>query len=161
MFSNVMAFALSSSLKLSNLRGVLDRIDCPHASSDHRTMSLILLNILAVLLESDGAILSVIGKAFFDYFEFISVTLFTVDYLARLYSAPANPLVGCRRGRVECLVYLLDSSLGGLADASIFRVFRIFRILEEQLLIAWRLQWCAHYSTEEASIDAVVSVVQW
>ncbi|KAF4650978.1 hypothetical protein FOZ61_010899 [Perkinsus olseni] len=146
MFSNVMAFALSSSLKLSNLRGVLDRIDCPHASSDH---------------QSDGAILSVIGKAFFDYFEFISVTLFTVDYLARLYSAPANPLVGCRRGRVECLVYLLDSSLGGLADASIFRVFRICRILEEQLLIAWRLQWCAHYSTEEASIDAVVSVVQW
>ncbi|KAF4729844.1 hypothetical protein FOZ62_031352 [Perkinsus olseni] len=114
-------------------------------------MVLILLNILAVLLESDGAILSVIGKAFFDYLEFISVTLFTVDYLARLYSAPANPLVGCRRARyiksflglvdvisilpfwIECLVYLLDPSLGGLADASIFRVFRIFRVSLPQL----------------------------
>ncbi|KAF4693430.1 hypothetical protein FOZ60_010850 [Perkinsus olseni] len=157
-----MAFARSRR-RLSNLRGVLDRIDCPHASSEHRIKSLILLNILAVLLESDGAILSVIGKALFDYFEFISVTLFTLDYLARLYSAPANPLVGCRRARyiksflglvdvisilpfwIECLVYLLDPSLGGIADASIFRVFRIFRILLlEHFLIAWRLQWCAH-----------------
>ncbi|KAF4757049.1 hypothetical protein FOZ63_014731, partial [Perkinsus olseni] len=112
---------------------------------------------------SDAAVLSVIGKAFFDYFEFISVTLFLLDYLARLYSAPANPLVGCRRGRyiksflglvdvisilpfwVECLLYLLDPSLGGLADASIFRVFRIFRILLlDHFLTAWRLQWCAH-----------------
>ncbi|KAF4729843.1 hypothetical protein FOZ62_031352 [Perkinsus olseni] len=144
-------------------------------------MVLILLNILAVLLESDGAILSVIGKAFFDYLEFISVTLFTVDYLARLYSAPANPLVGCRRARyiksflglvdvisilpfwIECLVYLLDPSLGGLADASIFRVFRIFRILLlEHFLIAWRRLSLVWYECKDAVLSTgVIAAVVW
>ncbi|KAF4675814.1 hypothetical protein FOL47_007240 [Perkinsus chesapeaki] len=119
-------------------------------------VALILLNIVAVLLESESAILSIMGKDMFNYFELVSVSIFTFDYLARLYSSPANPLVGCRRGKylksflglvdlmsilpfwIECFILAIEPSSQQF-DASIFRVFRIFRILLlEHFLVAWQ-----------------------
>lgn len=37
-------------------------------------LTLVLLNVLAIILESDAAVLIIIGKRGFDYFEFASVS---------------------------------------------------------------------------------------
>lgn len=53
-------------------------------------LTLIVLNIVALTLESDRAIY-VQARAFFDAFETISVGVFTIEYLLRIWSCPANP----------------------------------------------------------------------
>jgi voltage-gated potassium channel len=50
-------------------------------------ISLIVTNIIAVIFESDP----VLGKTYkneFYYFELISITIFTIEYLARIWAAP-------------------------------------------------------------------------
>lgn len=53
-------------------------------------VTLILLNALAVILESDPAHLSRFDPAF-DAFELFSIAVFTVEYLLRIWVAPESP----------------------------------------------------------------------
>ncbi len=53
-------------------------------------LSLIVLNIVALTLESDHGIY-LRARAFFDAFEAVSVVIFTGEYLLRLWSCTANP----------------------------------------------------------------------
>jgi voltage-gated potassium channel len=49
-------------------------------------MGLIILSIIAVILESD-AVLSADYRSWFLYFEIVAVVIFTIEYLARIYTA--------------------------------------------------------------------------
>ena len=53
-------------------------------------MILIFLNIVALILESVPRLNAAYGRAFF-YIEVVSVLIFTVEYLLRVWSSPENP----------------------------------------------------------------------
>ena len=111
---------------------------------DISIMTLIVLNVAAVILETVEA-LHVQYKDFFYWFEFFSVTVFTIEYLLRLWACTAieeykDPVYGR-------LKYIF--SLGGLIDLiailpfylpfffamdgrfmRILRLFRLFRLFK-------------------------------
>ena len=53
-------------------------------------MILILLNLILVLLESVPSVKRRLGEEVFDILETISVLVFTVEYAARIYTAPVS-----------------------------------------------------------------------
>jgi len=107
-------------------------------------ISLIILNIVAVLTESDPYVLSYVGHLPFDVFEFFSIGIFTLEYLARLWTADLNGRYWYSRhkyatsfyGWVDLIAigpFYLEMALIALGyqfDAATFRVSRVFRILE-------------------------------
>jgi voltage-gated potassium channel len=105
---------------------------------------LIVANVVATMLESVPEINAVWGHAF-DVFEAVSVALFSIEYVARVWSAIEDPryrIEGPFRGRVRYMIQplsLIDllavaPSFVGLffpmADLRALRVFRLLRILK-------------------------------
>ena len=105
---------------------------------------LISLNVLAVILESVDSIRQPLEAPFY-YFEFFSVTVFTVEYLARVWSVIDNPWHEKRahplRGRVRYMFtwfalidllaiapFYLSMFIG--ADLRILRALRLLRIFK-------------------------------
>lgn len=72
-------------------------------------ITLILLNIVAVLVESDPYAKSYFGGAAFDRFELVSVLIFTLEYVARIWTANLNSHYWYSRSK-----YIL--SFYGMAD---------------------------------------------
>jgi hypothetical protein len=105
---------------------------------------LILLNVVAVILESEDSIRDANGmSSFFDVFEWVSVVIFTIEFVLRLYSASFDERADYSMygymtsffGIVDILA-IFPCYIEGILNASgvhfnsmIFRVFRVFRIL--------------------------------
>lgn len=113
--------------------------------------AVIILNVLAVLVESVPRIDKAVGNEpgnFFDVFEAFSVGVFALEYILRLFSAPKNKealysswvYAGTFFGIVDILStapWFIQQGLvvGGVVDpgsdlARIFRIARIFRLLQ-------------------------------
>lgn len=104
-------------------------------------ISLISLNVLAVIIESIPDIYAVYGTCF-DAFEFFSVTIFTIEYGLRVWSAVESenpryksPVKGrlrfmCSPLAVIDLIVLLPFLLGPLigADLRMLRALRLLRV---------------------------------
>ncbi len=118
------------------------RVETPMGRfADLMLITLIALNVLAVILESVASLGQRYGNAF-DMFEVFSVSIFTVEYIARVWSAPEHvglkfhhPLWGRLRYMLTPMA-LLDLIViapfflvffVGL-DLRILRVLRLFRI---------------------------------
>ena len=101
----------------------------------------IFLNILVVVLETVPSIEARWGRAFL-WVEIVSVALFTLEYLARLWVAVENPrfrrpVAGRLRYAVTPmaivdLLAILPSFVGGFVefDARLLRLFRLLRMLK-------------------------------
>lgn len=99
---------------------------------------LIITNVLAVVLGSDPGIEDRFGTEL-AWFEFFSVGIFTVEYLARLWSCKSHPDFALKGGRLRFalrplsvidLLAILPAYLAFLGfDARIVRIFRLFRLL--------------------------------
>ena len=113
--------------------------DMPSRVFDLAILSLIFLNVLAVIL---GSVQSIQARwaDFLNPFETFSVTVFLLEYLARLWSCTADPrFVGSVRGRIR--LALRPMSLIDLlailpfflpfcgADLRVVRVLRLLRLL--------------------------------
>lgn len=106
-------------------------------------VSLIVLNVLAVVLESNFALYNKFRFAFTS-FEVFSVIVFTVEYLARLWTAPEQHAPGAMPGwkarvrhavRPMALIDLLAIAPFYLAlfvpiDLRYLRLFRLLRLLK-------------------------------
>lgn len=106
--------------------------------------ALIFLNVLAVILETEAK-LQVRHQAFFRWFEIVSVIVFTVEYLLRLWSCTENPkyrhpLWGRLRFMLTPLAvidllaimpfYIPMVIRADLRFLRALRLFRIFRLLK-------------------------------
>ena len=105
-------------------------------------LSLIFLNIVAVILETVQSIYSLSPK-FFTYFEFFSIAIFSFEYIARIWSAPANenykrPLSG-RLKFIFTPMMVIDflaiapfyiSMSGSFRAIRVLRLFRLFRVIK-------------------------------
>lgn len=120
-----------------------------HSRSDDRVghfvgSALLLLtaaNVIASILETDARIRNS-APAFFDGFEVVSVAIFTIEYVLRLWSCTADPhFAGAVRGRVRmaltplALIDLaaiapsyLELLLPGALDLRFVRVLRLLRL---------------------------------
>ncbi|MCC6160141.1 MAG: ion transporter [Deltaproteobacteria bacterium] len=109
---------------------------------DAAILSLILLNITAVILETVESVYSV-SPRFFRIFEWVSVLAFTIEYLARLWSCTADPRFATPvTGRLRfmfrpmmivdlvAIVPFFLASYGYLRVVRVFRLLRLFRILK-------------------------------
>ncbi len=117
---------------------------------DISILTLVLLNIVAVVLESVGTVYSHY-RAWFDNFELISVAIFTVEYGLRLWANGAlryDGRMGLRNGSVRYalsfhgivdLVAILPFYLQVLFPGLDLRVLRILRLM--------RVFKLSHYST--------------
>jgi voltage-gated potassium channel len=104
---------------------------------------LIVTNAVAVSLDSVPSIAAVYGR-WFQYFEFLSVAIFTVEYALRLWTAPEDPRFAERpladRLRYVLQPYMLIDLVAiapayvalfmPFADLRILRLFRLFRLLK-------------------------------
>jgi voltage-gated potassium channel len=106
-------------------------------------ITLIVANALAVSLDS-VAHLAVTYRNFFQTFEIVSVTIFTVEYVLRLWSAPEDPRYAEKpfgdRVRYMLQPYMLIDLVAiapayvaiffPVADLRILRLFRLLRLLK-------------------------------
>lgn len=107
-------------------------------------MILILANVIAVMLETVDSI-EVPYRSFFRAFEVVSVSIFTVEYLIRVWIINLNPnFSGAVRGRLKYVFtpmalidlasilpfYLPIAFSFDLRMLRILRLFRIFRLLK-------------------------------
>jgi voltage-gated potassium channel len=118
----------------------------PHRDGDLQSrlfdlliISLILLNVLAVILESVASIKAIYGDALY-WFEIASVAVFTVEYMLRMWSVTADPLyshpIGGRLRFAFKPLPLIDLlailpyylTLAGV-DLRVIRALRIMRLL--------------------------------
>lgn len=105
-------------------------------------MSLIAANVLTSVIETDQDI-HARAPAFFAVFESISVTVFTGEYVLRIWSCTADPRFrGVVRGRLRMMATpmaiidllailpsLVDRLLPGTLDLRFLRVLRLLRLL--------------------------------
>lgn len=117
--------------------------DCTSRRFDIFIISLILLNVVAVVLETVEGIREPAG-AFFFWFEVVSVAIFTVEYLLRIWSCTAMPGYGhALRGRFRyALRPIILTDLLAIAPAYLtmfavdlrflraLRALRVFRLLK-------------------------------
>jgi voltage-gated potassium channel Kch len=111
------------------------------SSLDRFLFLLILLNLFALLLESAPALAAEYAQAFF-WFDVFSVSVFSIEYLLRIYLAPEDPeyaaassprlaYIGSVVGIVDLLA-ILPFFIGLLLpiDSRILRILRVLRILK-------------------------------
>lgn len=103
---------------------------------------LIAANVVANIVETDAE-LARQGAAFFRWFEIISVAVFTVEYVLRLWSCTASPAVGGRVSSrlrqalrpmtlidlVAIAPFYLDLLVPGGIDLRFLRVMRLMRLM--------------------------------
>lgn len=104
-------------------------------------LGLIAANVVASVLETDAK-LAQDAPGFFKWFELVSVAVFTVEYLLRLWSCTAVPrFSGTIRGRIRyglslmalidlasILPFFLSLLLPGVVDLRFLRVLRLLRL---------------------------------
>ncbi|MGH6878829.1 MAG: cyclic nucleotide-gated ion channel [Rhizomicrobium sp.] len=123
-------------------------------------IALIVANAVAVSLDSVPRFAAAYGR-YFQYFEYISVAIFTLEYSLRLWSAPEDPRFAARpvadRLRYLAQPYMLIDFIAiapayvalfvPFADLRILRLFRLFRLLK-----------IARYSPAVATLIHVLSL---
>jgi voltage-gated potassium channel len=126
---------------------------------DWGIMALIIVNIGAVLLETVDPISAAYAREFY-LIELISVTVFTIEYLAHVWSiTEARTYEGPIRGRIRFiasplmiidLLAILPFYLSGVltVDARFLRAMRLFRVV--------RLLKIARYSETMRSFSSVI-----
>lgn len=123
---------------------------------DLTIMALIVLSVVAIILETVDALEAQYG-AYFSYFEVVTIVVFTVEYLARLWSitsseAYRDPVTGRFRYAMTPymlidLLAILPFYLGGVVDLRFIRMLRLLRI--------FRVLKVARYSNALQTIGAV------
>ena len=122
---------------------------------DRFMMILILVNVVAIILETVPAINAAHGRTFF-WFEVFSITIFTVEYILRVWSCTANRAEGYDRPILGRLKYILSPlaiidliaflpfylSTFFAIDLRLLRIFRLLRLLKltrysPALLVIW------------------------
>ena len=101
-------------------------------------MGLIVLNVIAVMLETVDPLYDAYGYGFYG-FEVLSVTIFSVEYLGRVWAAPehpkySHPVFGRLRFAatpymIVDLLAILPFFLGAVVDLRSLRVLRLIRFL--------------------------------
>lgn len=139
---------------------------------------LIIANVVAVLIESMEEVHDYIGQHVFDIFEFVSVCIFTVEYLLRLWTAKVNKKYGGKRweyftsflGMVDLITVVpywcelaLSMWFGIYINSFIFRLFRIFRILQlENFVSAFTLLDDVWFSAKDSLISTLfLAILVW
>ncbi len=114
-----------------------------HIFCDKFIMFWIALSMLSVVLESVDSIGRLFATGFY-WIDLMAFTIFTIEYLARVYSAPENPLfrtMGLPRwgyirsgsaviDLLTILPFLLEHLLPQAFDLRFLRVFRLTRMLK-------------------------------
>lgn len=126
----------------SGLRGrVFDLLDADQGGKagqfvDLAIMGLILLSVLSIIVGTVDSIANRYGP-FLEYFELVSVTVFTVEYVLRLWSIASHEEYGALRGRIAYatnpymiidLLAILPFFMGGIVDLRFLRVIRLIRV---------------------------------
>ncbi|MFT4859921.1 MAG: voltage-gated potassium channel [Algoriphagus sp.] len=114
---------------------------------------LILLNVLAISIESIDSIAQEYSK-FFDVFEWFSVAIFTVEYLARLWSTPER--TDLQGGSAASMRFRYMFSLMGLIDLLVLLPFFIrwfVPIIDLRWMRILRLIWLFKFSHFSPSLD--------
>jgi voltage-gated potassium channel len=109
---------------------------------------LILTNVVAVILETVPEVRAAIGE-WLDRLELFSIAVFTIEYVARLWSVPAAGRYGTGplRSRIRYavtplaivdLAVILPAYLGGVRlDLRVLRILRLFRLLRAAKLVRY------------------------
>lgn len=114
-----------------------------HTYLDNFIMSWVLVSIVSVVLESVDSVHQALSLEF-KVVDALSFSIFTLEYLARLYAAPENPRyrhLGLPRWRharsapalidlITILPFLLERFLPFAVDLRFLRVFRLARLLK-------------------------------
>lgn len=105
---------------------------------DYVIMLLIAANVVAVMLETVDPLFETYGREFFA-FEVLSVTVFTIEYLGRLWSAVEHPdYEGAVRGRLQYarspymvidVLAILPFFIGAIVDLRFLRALRLIRFM--------------------------------
>lgn len=158
-----------------NIADVKDMMDSRAVSN--AIMLLIAANILLVLMESMHDVKVYFGSVFFDTLEAISVMIFSLEYAARLYASRGSAKYLYSRwsfvisffGLVDVVsilpwyVMMTLSLFGVTFDAAIFRVFRIFRMLEfEKFVPAFTLLDDVYFKSKDVlAATGVLALIIW
>ena len=76
---------------------------------DLSLFALVVLNLIAVALESVPALQTSYGKWLYN-FEIFSVIVFSIEYIARVWSAPAKRDIILTDSPISCLLYTSDAA---------------------------------------------------
>ena len=132
--------------------------DKPSQYVDMGLFILILLNVIAVCLESIQNIGNKYEKSFY-YFEMFSVFIFGIEYLLRVWSAPAREDLGENSNFIKRLKYIF--SFTGLVDfiAIIPSIITIFGGLDLRWLRVLRLLRLLKISNYSSAIEDFFSAI--
>ena len=132
--------------------------DKPSQYVDMALFILILLNVIAVCLESVQNIGNKYEKSFY-YFEMFSVFIFGIEYLLRVWSAPAREDLGESSNFIKRLKYIF--SFTGLVDfiAIIPSIITIFGGLDLRWLRVLRLLRLLKISNYSSAIEDFFSAI--
>ena len=132
--------------------------DKPSQYVDMSLFILILLNVIAVCLESVQNIGNKYEKSFY-YFEMFSVFIFGIEYLLRVWSAPAREDLGENSNFIKRLKYIF--SFTGLVDfiAIIPSIITIFGGLDLRWLRVLRLLRLLKISNYSSAIEDFFSAI--
>ena len=132
--------------------------DKPSQYVDMALFILILLNVIAVCLESVQNIGNKYEKSFY-YFEMFSVFIFGIEYLLRVWSAPAREDLGKNSSFIKRLKYIF--SFTGLVDfiAIIPSIITIFGGLDLRWLRVLRLLRLLKISNYSSAIEDFFSAI--
>jgi len=114
-----------------------------HVYFDNFIIFWVLLSIVSVVLESVESVHAVLATEF-RLIDIAAFSVFTVEYLLRLYAAPENPAFKHRRSPrwsyawsghalvdlITILPFLLEALLANTLDLRFLRVFRLLRMLK-------------------------------
>lgn len=138
-------------------------------------ITLTLLNVVMVLLESLKPM--PLPQLVFDIFEGFSVVIFTIDYGLRVWTASVNKSIGFSRVKY-CISFLGVVDLvtttpwyiemillmcGKHIDSFVFRLFRLFRILQlEKFIRAFRVLGDVWHTAKDSLVSTLfIALVIW
>ena len=144
--------------RTSELLSKANITDKPSQYVDTALFILILLNITAVCLESIQGISNKYQKSFY-YFEMFSVFIFGIEYLLRVWSAPAREDLGESSSFIKRLKYIF--SFTGLVDfiAIIPSIITYFGGLDLRWLRVLRLLRLLKISNYSSAIEDFFSAI--